>query len=396
MMKFDLHNFRLHAIALFLIFSQQALADTLEPPTIKISPPTINANAYVLVDAYSDKILAGNDNDESIAPASLTKMMTIYVIDKEIASGRLSPDDKVHVSKKAWKVEGSRMFLEVNTKATVREIIKGIIISSANDGSVAIAEHIAGSESSFADLMNVYAKRLAMTKSNFINSTGLPHPEHYTSANDLVKLSKAIIKEFPESYEIYSQKSYKYNNINQYNRNRLLWKNKYVDGIKTGHTDAAGYCFVASAKRDNMRLIAILLGTKNDQARTEEANKLLNWGFRFYDTFQIFPAKDKFQSVNVWFGKGKEMPVGLENDLYVTIPQGKHDKLQASIQTDEVIKAPISQGDIVGTFTVKLQDKIIAKVPLISLQEIEKGGFLSRMKDKLSITFKNLTAKMTS
>lgn len=371
-----------------------AACANIAPPSIKIDPPEVKANAYILVDAHSDKVLAGHDVDEKVEPASLTKMMTMYVIDKELETGRLSLDDKVHISKKAWKIEGSRMFLEVNSKVTVREIIKGIIVSSANDGSVAIAEHIAGSESSFADLMNAYAKRLGMDNTHFMNSTGLPHPEHYSTATDLVKLSKALIGEFPDSYQIYSQKSYKYNNINQYNRNRLLWKNKFVDGIKTGHSDSAGYCFVASAKRDNMRLIAVLLGTKNDQARTEEANRLLNWGFRFYDTYQIFPAKDKFQTVKVWFGKDKELPVGIDKDLYVTIPQGKHDKLKASINTESIIKAPVKEGDVIGSFTVRLQDEVIAKVQLVSLENIEKAGVFSRLKDKITISFKKLTNKI--
>lgn len=379
--------------AALLISSNLAFA-YIAPPSIKIEPPDVKANAYVLIDAHSNKVLAGHDANERVDLASLTKMMTMYVIDKELEAGNISLDDKVHVSKKAWKVEGSRMFLEVNSKVSVREIIKGIIVSSANDGSIAIAEHIAGSEGSFADLMNAYAQRLGMNDTHFVNSTGLPHPEHYSTAMDLVKLSKALIGEFPDSYEIYSQRSFKYNNINQYNRNRLLWKNKFVDGIKTGHSESAGYCFVASAKRDNMRLIAVLLGTKSDQARAEEANRLLNWGFRFYDTYQIFPAKDKFQSVQVWFGKDKELPVGLNKDLYVTIPQGKHDKLKASISTENILEAPIKEGQVIGSFTVKLQDEVVAQVPLISLQGVDKAGIFSRMKDKVTISFRKLTKKI--
>ena len=278
----------------------------LPTPAVAPTPPAIAANAYLLLDFSSNKVLAEKNSTVKVEPASLTKIMTMYIIDSEIKAGKIKTSDEVIISKNAWKATGTRMFVQVGTAVKVEDLIRGIIIQSGNDASVAMAEHIAGSEQVFADLMNQYAKLLGMQDSHFVNATGLPDKEHITTAQDMAILARAIIKNFPETYKLYSEKEFTYNGIKQTNRNKLLWRNSLVDGIKTGHTDSAGYCLVAAAKDSNdMRLISVVMGTKSDNSRTEEANKLLNWGFRFYETHLVRKQGDSLQEANIWGGVAK-------------------------------------------------------------------------------------------
>jgi len=278
--------FKLNIICLLLVVPfSKALCDLppLPPPMMVIpSPPSLGAKAHLLIDYLSDVMLSQENIDQRVEPASLTKMMTVYVADQTLKAGKLKLNDNVFISEAAWKAPGSRMFLKVNTTVPLQDILRGVIIQSGNDASIALAEHVAGTEANFAEWMNYYAKQLGMANTHFVNATGLPDPNHYTTARDMAILAKALIRDFPESYQLYSQKEFTYQKITQANRNRLLWRNEWVDGIKTGHTDSAGYCLVASGKKGDMRLIAIVMGAKNDEARVDEANKLLMYGFRFF------------------------------------------------------------------------------------------------------------------
>ncbi|VAX02275.1 D-alanyl-D-alanine carboxypeptidase, partial [hydrothermal vent metagenome] len=272
---------------LFMLFLAPVQAATLIPAT-----PKIKAKGYLLIDFNSGRVLAEKKSGQRMEPASLTKMLSAYVIDHELAKGNISLDDEVRISEKAWRMEGSRMFIEVGKKISVEDLLKGVIIQSGNDATVALAEHVAGSEDAFVSLMNQHAAELGMLDSHFVNSTGLPHKDHYTTPRDLAKLAIALIRDYPTHYAWYSQKEFVYNDIKQYNRNRLLWRNKYVDGIKTGHTESAGYCLVASAERDGMRLISVVLGTRNDETRSSESQKLLTYGFRFFETHRLYKANE--------------------------------------------------------------------------------------------------------
>ncbi len=379
-------------------FSSLSLASdihTLPQPTMIIpAPPQLAAKSYILIDYLSDYVIAEQEIDQRVEPASLTKMMTIYVVDHAMKKGKLKLTDSVHISEKAWRTQGTRMFVEVNTTVPVTDLLDGIIISSGNDASVAIAEHIAGSEAAFAELMNFYAKNLGMINTHFVNATGMPDTNHYTTARDMAILAKALIREFPESYKRYSQKEFMYKNIKQENRNRLLWRNELVDGIKTGHTDSAGYCLVASGKKENMRLIAVIMGTKNDAIRTDETNKLLTYGFRFYETRKLYPAQTALKTARIWMGNQNEVNLGLTNDLYVTIGQGQYDNLKAAINVEKIIKAPATEGTALGTIAVQLNNKTIAERPIVALNEIQAGGFLSRVYDTLALNIHTLLDKV--
>lgn len=379
---------------IFLGISCAASATTINNPSIKsIREPHLSAKAYMLVDYYSDEVLASKDIDRIVEPASLTKIMTMYVIDHELKNGTLHLDDKVKISKKAWKVEGSRMFLEVGSRVPVEEIIKGIIISSANDGSIALAEHIAGSETAFVDLMNSYAGLLGMKNTNFVNATGLPHRDHYTTARDMSLLAKAIIRDFPETYSLYSEKTHTHLGIKQFNRNRLLWRNRAVDGIKTGHTDSAGFCLVASAKKDDMRLISVVIGAKSDETRTVESSKLLNWGFRFFETQKIYSKGQILKELPIWMGQKNVLTAGLESDLYITVRKGIYKDLDAVIVTDDIIKAPKKQGDTVGSFNINYKGEPVTTKEIIALETVESGGIFTKASDYVKLTFKSLMKK---
>ncbi len=365
-----------------LFISQLASAAALIP-----SPPQVNASSYYLMDFNSGKVIAEFNADEQVEPASLTKMMTAYIVELEIKEGRLNLTDQVRISEKAWRMEGSRMFVEVGKFVSVEDLMKGVIIQSGNDATVALAEHVAGSESAFAEMMNGHAQRLGMNNTHFVNSTGMPHPEHYTTARDMAILGQALIRDNGEFYKWYSEKSFKYNGISQYNRNKLLWRNKYIDGIKTGHTEAAGYCLVASGEQDGMRLISAVLGTKSENARADESQKLLTYGFRFFETHKLYAANNSLQQVRIWKGENEQLPVGLAEDLYVTIPRGQYDQLKANMQLDGKIMAPQQQGEQVGKVVVKLEEVIVAERPLLALETVKEGGLVRSLTDQVKLMF---------
>jgi D-alanyl-D-alanine carboxypeptidase (penicillin-binding protein 5/6) len=367
-----------------------AVAPTAWAEPIIPSPPQLAAKSYVLMDAASGKVLVENAGDERLPPASLTKLMTAYIATLEIKKGQISESDMVTVSEKAWRTGGSRMFIQVNTQVSVDDLLHGIIIQSGNDASVAMAEHIAGSEEAFADLMNSTAQRLGMSNTHFMNATGLPHPEHYSSAADMAKLARAIIHEDPAHYGIYAQKEFFWNNIKQPNRNLLLWRDKTVDGLKTGHTEEAGYCLVASAVRDDMRLITAVFGTNSEQARAAETQKLLTYGFRFFETRTFYQKGVELATSRVWKGQQDQVSAGLANDLTMTLPRGQMDKLQAGLTFNPELTAPIQQGDVVGKVEVSLDGQLVQSTDLIALQTVEEGGLFSRLWDSIQLFFFNL------
>ncbi len=351
------------------------------------APPKVAARAYILLDFDSGRIIAEKNANQRVEPASLTKIMAGYVIDKELAAGNISLSDQVRISKKAWKMPGSRMFIEVDTFVSVEDLIKGIIIQSGNDATVAMAEYVAGSEDAFVSLMNGYARELGMTGTHFVNATGLPHENHYTTARDLAILSRALIREFPEMYRLYAEKEFTYNGIRQYNRNKLLWQDKYVDGIKTGHTESAGYCLVASAKRDGMRLIAIVLGTKSENARASEAQKLLTYGFRFFETHKLYRAGETLTQARVWKGEHETVPLGLAEDLFITIPRGSYDKLKATMRVAKKIIAPVKAGQRFGSVDIALAGENVAQRDLVALDSVGEGGFFGSLVDEVQLMF---------
>ncbi|TYP63608.1 D-alanyl-D-alanine carboxypeptidase family protein [Stutzerimonas stutzeri] len=367
-----------------------AVAPTAWAEPIIPSPPQLAAKSYVLMDAASGKVLVENAGDERLPPASLTKLMTAYIATLEIKKGQISESDMVTVSEKAWRTGGSRMFIQVNTQVSVDDLLHGIIIQSGNDASVAMAEHIAGSEEAFADLMNSTAQRLGMSNTHFMNATGLPHPEHYSSAADMAKLARAIIHEDPAHYGIYAQKEFFWNNIKQPNRNLLLWRDKTVDGLKTGHTEEAGYCLVASAVRDDMRLITAVFGTNSEQARAAETQKLLTYGFRFFETRTFYQKGVELATSRVWKGQQDQVSAGLAGDLTMTLPRGQMDKLQAGLTFNPELTAPIQQGNVVGKVEVSLDGQVVQSTDLIALQTVEEGGLFSRLWDSIQLFFFNL------
>jgi D-alanyl-D-alanine carboxypeptidase (penicillin-binding protein 5/6) len=387
---------KLTVMVSLLILTQVVLASNV-PNIPQLAPPQVAARSHILIDCYSDAVLSEENSSEIVEPASLTKIMTMYVVDHEVKKGALKLDDKVIVSQKAWRATGSRMFLEENSEVSVEELMKGIIIQSGNDASVAIAEHVAGSEESFAQLMNFYAKQLGMNNTNFVNATGLPAENHYTTAKDLAILAKHIIRDFPETYDVYSQREFTYHGITQQNRNRLLSRNSHVDGIKTGQTDRAGYCLAASGKVDGMRLIAIVMGTASDSVRTNEANKLLSWGFRFFETKKVYEKHQPLKQIKVWLGKSSSLAIGLEDDLFLTVPQGKYNKLSSSLQVSEAIRAPIKAGEVVGMFTIKDEaNNVVLERKLIALDNVDKGNIWKRFRDSISLSASSLMKKMES
>ena len=345
------------------------------------APPQVAAKNYLLMDFDSGRILAEKKADVQIEPASITKIMTAYVVYHELEAGRLSMDDMVMVSEKAWRMGGSRMYLEVGSKVTVKELLKGLIIQSGNDASVALAEHIAGSEEAFVELMAHYAKKMGMTNTHYKNSTGWPDKEHLTTARDIAKLSSSLIKDFPEHYKWYAEKSYTYNNIKQYNRNKLLWRDDSIDGLKTGHTDSAGFCLVASAQRADMRLISVVLGTKSKSARATVSQSLLNYGFRFYETHQLYAAGETLNRSRIWQGEFEQVPLGLAEDLRITITRGAYKNLEAIMDVDSDIEAPVKKGQQLGLVRISLDDKEMMSRPLVALEKIEKGNILQVVKD---------------
>lgn len=366
----------LFTLLLLLSLSVQAAKQILMP-----AAPQLAAKSYYLEDFDSRKVLVAHEADKEIPPASLTKIMTAYVVFKEIAGGNLNLADLVTVSEKAWRTGGSKMFIEVNKQVSVDDLLKGVVIQSGNDACVALAEHIAGNESTFAQLMNQYAQKLGMKHSHFENATGLPDPNHYTTAHDLAILTHALIEEFPEDYVLHSVKEFTYNNITQKNRNKLLWRDATVDGVKTGHTEAAGYCLVASAKRENMRLISVVMGTNSENARANDNQALLNYGFRFFETHKLYDAGKQLAEARIWKGAIEKVGLALQKDLYLTIPRRHYKDLKAETIVNPLITAPIQKGQILGKVTINLGGEVVLTKPLQALSAVEEGGIMRQLYD---------------
>ncbi len=372
--------------------AQRPPTPTPAPPKAMPTPaaPSLGANSYILMDFNSGDLLVENNPDMRVEPASITKVMTSYVVFTELRGGNIKLEDLVNVSEIAWRTGGSRMFIEPGMEVTVEQLIKGMVIQSGNDASVALAEHLAGSEDAFAGLMNHYAQQLGMNNSNFMNATGLPHEEHYTTARDVALLSVALIAEFPEFYHWYSEKEYSFNNIRQHNRNNLLWRDPAVDGLKTGHTQAAGYCLAASAKRDGMRLVSVVLGSSSESSRVSQSQTLLNYGFRFFETVQLYQAGQELAQGKVWKGETEQIRLGIRDELFVTIPRGHYDDLDAQVEMRPEMIAPITEGEEVGQIFVRLDDKEIASRGLVALESINEAGFFGRTWDGMSMWFGGL------
>lgn len=357
------------------------------PPSIIPPPPNLNAKGYVLMDANSGQVLAQNNMNQRMPPASLTKLMTLYIVAGELKRGRIKISDNVRISENAWHTGGSRMFAQVGSQIGVQDLIDGIAIASGNDATVAMAEFIAGSQDSFAQFMNQTAQQLGMNNSHFTDANGLPDDNHYSSPYDLAKLTQAFVKNYPEYYTWFGQKWVMWNKIKQPNRNRLLWRDASVDGVKTGHTSAAGFCLISSAKRNNMRLITVVMGEPSEPLRVNDSQALLNWGFRFYETHQLFKANQTLTNARVWFGDKKYARMGVSQDIFVTIPTGQYNRLNASLNLNEKLQAPIAQGQANGTIDISLNGKPLQSIPLVALENDPSGGLFKRFSDHIAQFF---------
>jgi D-alanyl-D-alanine carboxypeptidase (penicillin-binding protein 5/6) len=366
---------------------------TMNASAIIPAAPDLAAKSYLLMDFDSGKIIVEHNADMPVPPASLTKMMTSYVVSAEIASGNLNLTDKVTISKNAWAQNpafagSSLTWIEVNTEVTVDDLLKGVIIQSGNDASVALAEHIAGSEDVFADLMNQHAEKLGMVNTNFENSNGLPAEGHLSTARDLALLTAAMIRDYPEEYAYYKEKWFTFNGIKQANRNKLLWDESLdVDGVKTGHTEAAGFCLVSSATKNNMRLISVVMGTNSKEVRKVESKKLLSYGFRFYETIKPLEAGKQLHQQQIWMGEKDLVNLGIASDIYLTIPRGQAQNLKARYVVEKDIEAPIAKGQLVGKVFFTLAEESYAEYPLVALEGVEEAGFFGRMSDSVSRWF---------
>jgi D-alanyl-D-alanine carboxypeptidase (penicillin-binding protein 5/6) len=345
-------------------------------------PPATGAKSFIIQDYGSGNTLAEENSDVSVEPASITKLMTAYAVFSELQSGNIALTDIVTISEKAWRTPGSRMFVEVGKQVAVEDLLQGMIVQSGNDATVALAEYVAGSEDSFAALMNKHAEDIGLSGSHFMNSTGLPDDNHYMTARDIAQLATLLIRNYPEYYKWYSQKEYTFNDITQHNRNKLLWRDETVDGLKTGHTESAGWCLVTSAEKDGMRLITVVLGTGSDNARTDASQALLNYGFRFFETHKLYDAGTQLTSSRIWKGSSETVALGIDKPLYVTIPRGQYNALDASMNIDQRIMAPVNAGQPLGSVLVKLGDEVVADQPLVSLQSIGEGSFWQRITDE--------------
>ena len=357
-------------------------ASSLVPP-----PPQIKATSYILLDAQTNKVIVEYEADERNPPASLTKIMTTYLVEQMIQRGVVERSEQVPVSIKAWKAEGSKMFIREGTEVDLMDLLRGVVIQSGNDASIALAEFVAGDEPSFAQMMNEQAEKLGMLNSNFVNSTGLPDEGHYSSARDMALLTKDMIKRFPEHYQLYSERSFKFNNIEQPNRNRLLRYDRSVDGVKTGYTKAAGYCLVASAERNGMRLISVVMGAENDDSRVRESQKLLTYGFRNFETSTIYEESEIVKSAPLFYGVEEVISLGVSEDVSVTIPRGSYEKLEAQIKVPKIIEAPVRKGDVLGELLLMMDEEAIYRTSVISLENYEQAGFFSRFSDYLELIF---------
>jgi D-alanyl-D-alanine carboxypeptidase (penicillin-binding protein 5/6) len=349
--------------------------------------PQIAGTAWFLMDMDSGQVLAESNADARLEPASLTKILTAHVVFRALKEGRVKLDDQVLVSEKAWRTEGSRTFVDVNARVPLEVLLKGLIVQSGNDAAVALAEHVAGSEETFAKLMNEDARRMGMTSSHFVNSTGLPDPEHYTTARDLAKASEATIREFPEYYPWYAIKEFVHNNIKQTNRNLLLWRDESVDGVKTGHTKTAGYCLVASAKRDGMRLVGVVMGTKGEKVRATEMLNLLNYGFRFYEAHRVNAAGETLAKVRAWKGDPREVALGVAQDLTVTVPRNQKDGISTRMEIAPRVVAPVAKGQALGKVVVERKGQVLREAPLVALEEVPLAGWVRRLIDTILLWF---------
>ncbi len=351
------------------------------------APPSLNASSYILADADSNRIIAEKEANTPVEPASITKIMSGYLVFQSLAEGLISLQDKVLISARAGHTGGSKMFIETGSLVTVEDLIKGMIIQSGNDATIALAEHIAGTEEAFVDLMNAQAAELGMKHTHYMNATGLPDPNHYSTAHDILKLTRALIRNFPQEYRWYSQKAFTWSGIRQSNRNKLLWQDKRVDGVKTGHTNSAGYCLVASAVEKDMRLISVVLGAKSESARIRQSQALLNYGFRFFETRRLYKQGDKLADTRIWKGAVAQLPMGVTEDIYVTYPKRQGDQLNARIDRPRLLEAPVKKGDPLGKLTISLDETILSEAPLVALEDVPAGGFFTRMKDSLMLFF---------
>ena len=349
------------------------------------APPIIGATSYLMIDARSGHELASLKPDTPVPPASLTKLMTTYVVFHAISEGQITLEDEVTISEKAWRMQGSRMFIEVGSRVRVKDLLLGVIVQSGNDASVALAEYVAGSEEVFAEMMNQYAQTLGMTSTHFVNATGWPDDEHYSTARDLAILARALIQEFPEHYQWHAIKEFQWGDIKQPNRNQLLWRDDSVDGLKTGHTEAAGYCLVASAERDGMRIISVVLGTASDKARIDGTQAMLNYGFRFFETRLLYKAGEEITRARVWKSASEFSPLGLMEDLYITVPRGTYDSLDSVLNMPAVIEAPVAAGQPLGEIRVSLNDEVLLQEQLRALQDNPSGSFWQRTVDTVML-----------
>jgi D-alanyl-D-alanine carboxypeptidase (penicillin-binding protein 5/6) len=351
------------------------------------APPIIGAKSFLLLDGSTGTELASLEADKRLAPASLTKLMTAYVIFRALAEGQISLEDEVTVSEKAWRTQGSRMFIEVGSRVSVQDLLLGMIVQSGNDSSVALAEHVAGTEAVFTDLMNQYAAQLGMTSTNFTNATGLPHEDHYSTARDLGNLARTIITEFPDYYKWYSIKEFEYNNIKQPNRNNLLWRDDSVDGMKTGRTEDAGYCLISSASRDGMRVISVVLGTASAKARIDGSQALINYGFRFFETRLIYRAGDTVTQAKIWKSEKEFTPLGLTEDLYVTIPRGSFDDVKTVLNMPATLMAPVANGQPLAELQISLNGDTLVNKALRALHDNPSGSLWQRARDGVKLWF---------
>ncbi len=352
------------------------------------APPELAASAWILMDANTGKVLVEHNADQQLPPASLTKMMTSYIVAAELHNGKIKEQDMVPVSVTAWKMGGSKMFVREGTQVPLMDLLRGVIIQSGNDASVALAEYLAGSESAFADVMNQQAQLLGMKNTTFHNATGWPSDGHLTTARDLSLLARALIQDYPEHYGIYAEKYYEYNDIKQPNRNRLLWRDSSVDGLKTGHTEEAGYCLVASAVRNNMRLVSVVMGTSSEEARARESQKLLSFGFRYYETGKVYSAGDILkENARVWYGVEDSVNLVVPEDLYLTIPRGSKDQLEARVVSDEDIEAPLTEGQSLGSLTISFEGETLLDTSLVADRVVEEAGIFSRLWDAIKRFF---------
>ena len=365
-----------------------AIAPTLQGQEVPIpAPPQLGVKSHFLIDHATGDIIDDSNPDEILEPASLTKLMTAYSVFKALEDELISLDDEVRISERAWGTEGSRTFVDVGSDVSVEDLLQGMIVQSGNDASVALAEHVAGTEEAFADLMNFYANLLGMENSSFRNSTGLPDPDHYMTARDAATIARAIISEFPEYYAWYSQREFTYNDIEQFSRNSLLWRDESVDGLKTGYTEAAGYCPVTSAERSGMRLVSVVMGSHSAEARANDSQALLNYGFRFFETYRLYSEADEVTTALVWKGETDTVSLGVSEDYFLTTPKGRYDSLVSDTTVEEDLTAPIEAGTLLGSVTISMNDEDLVELPLVALADVAEAGLWRRIKDEISLWF---------